>query len=401
MIIDLQQHHKELDQSSALVRIPIANEGLKCTLPQWELERALTLVFKSIPKRRSNPLSLFHVFIQADTSSIRLCGTNATSALVVYQPAQVERMGDWSVDAKLLLSCVKTFACGQDVMLEVRGGELLVWSSTRSFLLKCGGLDFPDLKLATPLPFYCTVGSKDLRKAIRSVEFVADEYAARSIFTSFGLHLQSDTCGFMTADGYQLAQCTFPLEQMEGRDTILQIPASSMRLLLQILPKKEDTPVAIRWNTNDRAEFECGDVRLITSLLLETFPNVAIPNVPKTTFTLVRSALLQLLKAFKPFTEESANILRLSYQSGGAVVVFSASCDDLGSACDGLETQVEGSSGQVIFNAGYLMSLMDALTDESLTFSLSGPDSPCFVHPVGHEDSYQYILMPIHKIEAS
>ncbi|MGH9821700.1 MAG: hypothetical protein ACREDR_00355 [Blastocatellia bacterium] len=136
-------------------------------------------------------------------------------------------------------------------------------------------------------------------------------------------------------------------------------------------------------------------MQFVTRLVEGAYPDYAaiIPTTHKTTLTLERKQLEQVLQAFKPFARDSANILKLSFTVWGAVA-FHAESEDMGEADDELEANVDGEDGQIIFNLQLLADLLKYVPAESFAFYLSGPNKPGLILPAGRQD-FGYTLMPM------
>ncbi len=364
---------------------------MKFQISREELLPALELVMKSVPTRRNYPDILFHVLIVASTDQITLSGTNLNAGMVVEVPANVERTGIFTINARVLLNCVRTFPKAGSVTLEVKEGRVVVTGGKRSFSLKDGtdGSDFPNLNGETSQ--FGTVQASHLRHALSETLFAAGSDDSQwPVFTSVQIHMRADTVLVTAADGYRLAERMISLgEVTEERDAVLLVPVEALRLLLSVLPQNGE--VTLTWN-DERVGFSAGPMRFLSTRHEGTFPLTISPEY-QTTFTLERSALLSLLHAFKPITSDGDQILRLSYSENG--VVFKASCETLGEASEELmPTAFSGKTGHRIFNASFLMDLLKHMPEERFRFSVSGYGQPSLIVSVGRFD-YRYSVMPM------
>jgi DNA polymerase-3 subunit beta len=393
---------KEAEKAEADVESPCE---MKFSLRQDVLLNALELVIKATSQRSILPV-LGHFLMVTRPSQIEhvpaqviFSGTNLETGISLQVDALVEREGAFTIDAKLLLNCIKTFPKGQMVTIEVQEPRVLVSCGKREFSLK-GGFDaseFPhlwnEMVLGKGAPY--VMGSDVLRQAISEVQFAAADDDSRPVFTAICVHVQEESVDLVAADSFRLALRTVPLpKKIEGRDATILVPVSSMRLLAKVMPP--DVPVIVAWDTDRaRAVFQAGTVSVLTRLVEGSFPayTAALPKTSATTFQLGRKDLEQILAAFKPIASDSSNILKLAYSTSG-LLAFHAESEDLGDVDDAVETTVEGPDGQIIFNARYLADVRKFVSTESFTFFLSGEQHPGLVVPTGRKD-YSFVLMPM------
>lgn len=378
---------------------------MKFSLTQDALLKVLTLVMKT-----TNPRSTLEVLghflmvtrpsaLENVPTQIIFTGTNLETGISIQVEAEVEREGAYTVPAKALLDCVKTFPKGRPVTIEVQAPFVLVSCEKRKFKLR-GGLDaseFPllwqEMVLGEGAPYL--IESETLRRAIKEVGFAAAADESRPVLTTVCMSVQEELVELVTADAFRIAKVSIPLpKKIEGREATILVPVSSMRLLAEVMPA--DIPVIVAWDkSRARAVFQAGQVQLLTRLVEGTYPDYAaiIPKAHKTALTLERKQLEQVLQAFKPFAKDSENILKMSFTVWGAVA-FHAESEGLGEADDELEADVDGEDGQIIFNLQLLADVLKFVPAETFTFYLSGPDKPGLILPAGRKD-FGYTLMPM------
>ena len=326
---------QEVEQRSALAasfRPPAGPAKPTCaasfSLPQPELLQALSTVMKSIPTRRGYPDILFHVQVQAESDHVTLSGTNLATGIVLRVDAQVEQTGIFTINARTLLDCVKSFPKAGSVTLEVKDGRVNVTSGKRNFSLKdttdaAEFPKFPDSMMARP----CVIAADTLRQAVKEVQYAAAIDDSRPIYLAVCMHVLPDSMNLVAMDNKRMAIRTLALPSVSGRDQVVMVEADVWRLLCDVMPK--GSTVSIAWD-KERASWSVGNLRLVARLISGTYPDytVPLPTSHKTTFTLGRNTLVSLLNAFRPFTRDSSDILQLFYAPSG-LVTFKACSDDL------------------------------------------------------------------------
>lgn len=381
---------------------------MKFMIKQDDLLRVLTLVMKAISSRSTLPV-LSHVLVATRPSvlegmpaQVMFTCSNLETSISFQCDAEVERAGAFTIPAKALLECVKTFSKGKRITMEVVELRVHVLCGKRIFKLK-GGMDassFPawnEMILAEGTPF--ALDADILRQAIKEVQFAAANDDAYPVLTTICMHIQEDDLTLVAADRFRMAVRTITLPTKIGkRDTRVLIPMASMRLLAEILPLV--CSVVVQWNTErTQAVFQAGSMHLSTRLVEGTYPNyrTAIPKATMASFTAPRKDLDQIVKAFKPFAQDNSNIFTLTYKGEQGTVGCLAESEDLGEAYDEIDVPIEGADGHIIFNIRYLIDVLKYVPVDAFVFKLTTEEKPGLIIPLGRED-YFLVLMPMsHK----
>jgi DNA polymerase III subunit beta len=378
---------------------------LKFSVKQDVLSSVLTQLVKATYTLRDLP-HLANILIVARPSinaavsdQVIMTSTDLSTALCLQVEAQVQHEGAFTIPAKMLLKCVMAFSKSDILTIEVQELRVLVTCGTLTLRL-LGGLpagEFPDpcLELVEGPSAPYVINSDVLRQAIKEVQsFTTDDDKLR-VFTAICLHMQQDRIDLVACDTSHVVKRTvMQMEILDGLDVEILVPVEALRLLASVMPSNVE--VDIVWDKDrSRIMFQAGHVSLVSRLVEGYFPNIAyaIPASHATVFSLTRSDLVQMLKAFKPFCRESANRLCLSYQTSG-LVVFQAQSEDLGNGENILTTAVEGPSGEMTINMQLLEYIVQNVRGESFQFCLSGKVKPGVIVPVGRDDCLT-VFMPI------
>lgn len=381
---------------------------MKFTVKQDDLLRVLTLVMKAISVRPLLPV-LSHVLVatrkvalEGVPAQVVLTCSNLETAISWQCDAEVERAGAFTIPARPLLECVKTFSKGKRITVEVVEPRVYVHCGKRVFKLK-GGMDageFPtwnEMILGEGAPF--ALDTDILRQAIKEVQFAAVDDNSRPLLNSICVHIQEETLTLAALDGFRMAVRTITMPiKMRKREAALLVPVASMRLLAEVMPPA--SPVVVMWDKEKKqAVFQAGLIQVAIRLAEGTFPDyrAVIPNEHSASFTVPRKDLDQIVKAFKLFAQDNANIFRLSYCAEQGTVGCLAESEDLGEAYDEIDVPIEGPGGQIIFNIRDLIDLLKHVPVDAFVFKLMKEDKPGLITPLGRRD-YSFVLMPMtHK----
>lgn len=380
---------------------------MKFTVKQDDLLKVLTLVMKAENRRSTLPV-LSHVLVatrkvalEGVPAQVVLTCSNLETAISWQCDAEVGRAGAFTIPAKPLLECVKTFSKGKRITVEVVEPRVHVQCGKRVFKLK-GGMDageFPtwnEMILGECAPF--ALDTDILRQAIKEVQFAAADDDPRPVLNSICTHIQEETLTLAALDGFRMAVRTITMPTKIGkRDATILVPIASMRVLAEVMPPA--CPVVVLWDKDKKqAVFQAGLIQVSTQLVEGTFPNynAILPKENTASFTAPRRDLDQIVKAFKPFALDNANIFKLSYHAEQGTVGCLAESEDLGEAYDEIEVPIEGPNGQIIFNIRYLIDVLKHVPVDSFVFKLTTEDKPGLITPLGRQD-YSLVIMPMSR----
>ena len=380
---------------------------MKLSIKQEDFLGVLTLVMKAASFHSTLPV-LAHVLV---ATRPRICAgmpahvlftcSNQETTISFECEADIECEGTCTIPVKPLLECVKTFSKGKRITVEVQETRIHVWCEKRVFQLK-GRMDadaFPqwrEMILGDGAP--CSLDADVFRQAIKEVHFAAADDETRPVFRTICMHIQDELLTLVALDGYRMAVRTITLPiAVRGCDTVLLAPVASLRLLADVMPAA--CPVVICWDeARSRAVFQAGLVQIAVRLSEGTFPNyrAVLPKEHMASFTLPRKDLEQIVKAFKPFAQDNANIFTLSYSGEQGTVGCLAESEELGEAYDEIAASIEGDGGRIIFNIRYLMDVLKHVQVDAFSFRLTAESRPGLLLADGREDCF-YVVMPMSR----
>jgi DNA polymerase III subunit beta len=371
---------------------------MKFSLQQDVLLETIKLAMKSASPRSTLPI-LGNVLLVAHQNQITVTSTNFSTGISLCIPAEVEHDGAFTIPAKPLLECIKTFPKGKRVTIEVNE-RVVVTCGTRTFALKGGTVanEFPKLwgELIPGPGSPCVINSTLLRQAIKEVESFADEDdSERPVFESVCLHVRPDQLDLIAADRFRFAartirQVTTPADC----DEVILVPVGAMHFLCEAIPQG-DAPVVIAWDDKrSRIIFQTGSIQVTARLICGTFPNHEehIPQAHQTTCTIKHDDLSQALKAFKIFLAN--NILRISILSSGSVLL-KAKDEDLGDATERIKAEVTGDDAEIIFNGQQLADILKVKAPAYTFFVPENVAQAAAIRPTERDDCL-FVLMLMH-----
>lgn len=122
------------------------------------------------------------------------------------------------------------------------------------------------------------------------------------------------------------------------------------------------------------------------------YPNYrqVIPSEMKERVTLSREELLHALKRAEIMTSDKANSVKMAFTKNNLAIT--ANSPDVGEARESIAINYKGADIAVAFNPGYLIELLNALSDEEVYFELIDELSPGVLKING---PFLYVVMPM------
>ena len=313
--------------------------------------------------------------------------------------AEVEYEGPCTIPVKPLLECVRTFSKGKHIIVEVQKTLVSVGCGKRVFKLH-GGMNaeaFPlEQEMTVDDGAPCSLDADVFRQAIKEVHFAAADNAVRPVLSTVCMRFQEECLELAALDGYRMAVRTISLPiTIRHRNVTLLVPVASLLLLAEVMPSA--CSVVFLWS-RDRKHivFQAGLVQVVSRLSEGIFPDYqsVIHTRYTTSFTVFRKDLDQIVKAFKQFAQDNANIFTLSYSRNLGRVGCLAVSNTVGEAYDEINVPIDGEDGCIMFNIRYLMDVLKYVQVDSYCFNVTTEHGPGFILVEGRND-YLYVLMPM------
>lgn len=380
--------------------------SVKLTCNQQELAKGLSTVSHAVSSRTTLPI-LSHILLKAEGNAIRLAATNLEIGITARVPATIQQEGTTTVPAKLFTDFVGTLSDGPVTLTMQEESQSLKVSGKPSQATVRGmdASEFPAIPTAGETEPAVELPADELRTMIARTAFAAATDDARPVFTGVLARVQNGVLTFAAADSFRLAVARSEAGGEATPGDVL-IPARTLTELAKVLPSDGETTVRMVVTANrNQVLFQAGDVNLVSNLIAGQFPNfeAILPKTAATRASLPTGEFRQAAKTAALFAQTNANIVRLKVESGegGAVmpgaVTLLATADELGDATTTIDAAVDGNGLEIIFNVKYLTDVLSVIDGGDVALELNTPQQPGVVKPVGQDDKYVYVIMPMHS----
>jgi DNA polymerase-3 subunit beta len=161
------------------------------------------------------------------------------------------------------------------------------------------------------------------------------------------------------------------LGEKEIKDLVL--PVKALSEIVRSAGKEEKKVSLLVDADKQQVIFKIGEIEWVSRLLAGDFPPYSqiMPSDHLTKLTIGKSELVEAVKRAVIFARESANIIKLSIESGKMVV--SANSAQVGGGETEVEVDIEGESLVVAFNGKYLLDYLNVTSSEEIVFENAGP----------------------------
>jgi DNA polymerase-3 subunit beta len=380
---------------------------MKLVCSQSELTASLQLVSRAVASRPTHPV-LANVLLTADaaTGRLSLTGYDLNLGIQTSLPAAVESSGAITLPARLFADIVSRLSSDSPLTLSCAEGEEQVELTSLSGTYRMRGMpaeDFPDLPLSqsgTPI----RLDADSLVRGLRSTLFASSGDEAKQILTGVHLRLAGTGLECAATDGHRLAVQRLEDALAAGDEAVagaepfaVTVPNRSLRELERLLSgRSAEEPLSL-FSERGQVVVLWADQVLTSRTIDGTYPNYRqlLPDSFSRRLMLDRRALSAALERVAVLADQHNNVVRLSSEPLLGKVKIAADAQDVGSGSEELAVTAEGDAIEIAFNVRYLLDGLKAISADQVVLQCNGPTTPAVLAPVGEDDSFTYLVMPV------
>lgn len=334
---------------------------------------ALNQVQGVVEKKNIMPI-LANVLLEAEAPMLKLSATDLEVAVHVLAQADVKKPGKITVNAKKLHDIVKE-AASEEIFLKTADDERVEIRSGQTQCKIVGGTAAEYPRLPERDGEFTQVESEPFLDVLEKVGFAMSTDETRYHLNGIYVEKQGNETVFVATDGHRLSLMK----------TQLLLPNMNEGV---IIPRKGITELRKAISTLKGFEFSVGKSHVFVRSEKETlfirlidgdFPNYrrVIPEENKIQVAVPREDLVGALKRVSLLSDEYSKGVKLFF-CNEALLVNTANLD-VGEAKEEIPLKYNGESFEVSFNARYLLDLLTAIRDETVTLGFNDKSSPCVV----------------------
>ena len=383
---------------------------MKLVCSQTELNASLQLVSRAVASRPTHPV-LANVLLTADaaTGRLSLTGFDLNLGIQTSFAAAVESSGAITLPSRLFSEIISRLSSDSPITLSCGEGEELVELTSLSGTYQMRGMpadDFPDLPLVqsgTPI----RIDAEALVKGLRATLFASSGDEAKQVLTGVHLRLDDDGLECAATDGHRLAvlrlaNITEPAaaaakELVEGEPFAVTVPARSLRELEKLLSGRPSHEPLSLFCDRGQVVVLWADQVLTSRILDSTYPNYRqlIPESFNRRIVVDRRGFVAALERVAVLADQHNNVIKISSDPAGGKVMIRADAQDVGSGSESLAAEISGEEIEIAFNVRYLLDGVKAMAADQVVLQCNAPTTPAVLAPVGEENPFTYLVMPI------
>ncbi len=369
---------------------------MEITVSKFELLRELAATQGVVERKTTIPILSNYLF-EAGGDRLSLTATDLDLSLRTSCNAKVKKEGSCTIPARKLHDYVKLLP-DADITIKLLENH---WVSIR-----CGRSNTKMVGMARSnfpsLPVFPTAGvvkipAQVLRGMIARTSFAIANEESRYTLNGALMVLKPESITMVATDGHRLAHVERVGEKFEGVSGELKtlVPKKCMDELRALV---DSTDVeTIEFAKDESTLFFRIGPRLLTSRQLTgQFPNyeAVLPKDNSKSVALHGEDLAAAISRVAQFADERSRAVRLKLEKGE--LKLSASSTETGESEDSIETDYNGESLTIGFNAQYITDFLKAIGNSDVRLELKDPQSAGQLRPAESEDyKYRYIVMPM------
>jgi DNA polymerase-3 subunit beta len=373
-----------------------ATTTMEITISKFELLRELTATQGVVERKTTIPILSNYLF-EAAGDKLSLTATDLDLSLRTACSAKVKKEGACTIPARKLYDYVKLLP-DADITIKLLENH---WVSIR-----CGRSNTKMVGMARSnfptLPVFPTAGAvkipaQVLRNMIAKTGFAIASEESRYTLNGALMVLKPESITMVATDGHRLAHIERGGEKFDGVSGEMKtlIPKKCMDELRSLLDATDAEEIDFA-KDESTLFFRIG-VRLLTSRQLTgQFPNyeAVLPKDNSRSVTLEGDELEAAIARVAQFADERSRAVRLKLEKGE--VKLSASSTETGESEDSIETNYQGDSLTIGFNANYIIDFLKAVGAGDVKLELKDAQSAGQLRPAEGDDyKYRYIVMPM------
>ena len=369
---------------------------MELTVSKSELLRELTATQGVVERKTTIPILSNYLF-EAAGDKLSLTATDLDLSLRTSCSVKVKKEGSCTIPARKLYDYVKLLP-DADITIKLLENH---WVSIRcgrsnTKMVGMARSNFPTLPVF-PAAGVVKIPGQALRGMIARTGFAIANEESRYTLNGALMVLKPESITMVATDGHRLAHIERSGGKFEGVSGEMKtlVPKKAMDELRSLV---DSTDVeAIEFAKDESTLFFRIGPRLLTSRQLTgQFPNyeAVLPKDNNKSITLHGEDFGAAISRVAQFADERSRAVRLKLEKGE--LKLSASSAETGESEDSLETDYNGDTLTIGFNAQYILEFLKAVGAGDVKLELKDAQSAGQLRPAEGEDyKYRYIVMPM------
>ncbi len=364
------------------------------------LKRGLDIVERITGKNLTLPI-LNNVLISVKKNLLKLSTTDLEVGINYYTLAKIEKEGEITIPAKLILSLVNSLP-NEKITLKEKEQTLNV--SCDNYKVKIKGQspdDFPIIPKIETKDFI-EINSIPFCQGMSQVVEFSSLSQTKPEISGIYFNLQKNALKIVATDSFRLAEKTLYFKDGPAveKETSFIIPQRTARELINITADKEEK--LKMYLSSSQVLFELPfpennqpQIQLISRLIEAKYPNYQeiIPQKYETQVIVSREEFINQIKTTSLFSGNT-NEIKIKIDAKNNKMELFAQASEIGENKSEILIKTEGKTTETSFNFKFLLDGLANIKSDEVVFGINGIEGPAILKPVG-DTSYLYVVMPI------
>ena len=373
---------------------------MKLIILKEKLKEGLKIVEKISQKSLKLPI-LQNILLRVEKNILKLSTTNLESSINWQSLAQIKKEGSICVPIKILSNFINSLP---DKIITIES------DNKNNLKIKCGnyntkikGLSSEDFPIIPQVENGEEVKINNMKfcESINQIINIPSSSSTKPEITGIFMSFQENIIKIVATDSFRLAEKKISLKTNLSKEYSLILPQSAAKELIGILnDKKGDLKIKFSPNqilfqhTSDQTSQS--QVKFISRLIEGKYPNYQeiIPKKYKTTVKIDREEFLNQIRSASFFSGK-INEVKIKINSVNKEIKIFSQHHDLGEYESSLKSSVTGKDLSISFNHRFLIDGISGIKSNKILFNLTDAEGPAALEPIGSEEQYLYIIMPI------
>ena len=230
--------------------------------------RGISAVHSAVGSPISTPV-VENIHISCEQEQVQFMATNLNLTIRCEGEARVEEPGQIMLPAKYIEGIVRDLP-KDDVSFEVEGESVRLVCGKYKVRMKAQSGDiFPEFN-SVETDDVIVIDVQLLKDFIRKTIFSTSSEKSRYELDGIKFDIREKKLTCVATDGRRLAYCNWENENITDREISALVPTKTMQELPNVLPDSGDVQIHIQ---DRRIQFSSGDVKVISNLLNDNFPD--------------------------------------------------------------------------------------------------------------------------------
>lgn len=367
---------------------------MKVLCTQENLNRGLNIISRVVANPKTLPV-LNNILLSCEKGQLKMSATNLEIGINITVGAKIEKEGSITVPARVFSDFIANI---RDKNISLEKEEMNIKVESENFSAKIAGADpgeFPVIPIIEKgdrikLP------AKKIEESVAKIVIACAIDESRPVLSGVYFNFTDDKLKLVSTDSYRLAEITLGFEKKAKFNNFI-IPSKTIQEIARIISLKDfkkDSDIELLIAEN-QVQFLLDSDTEVTSRLIEgSFPNYEqiIPSEPTTEALVDKEAFLAGIKSTNPFSQTSANNVRLVV--GKDQVELFASATQIGDSRAKVKADIKGGKLEIAFNARFIMDVLNVLSGDKIYLGLTEKLAPAIISDPKQKD-YIYIIMPL------